>query len=534
MTDPSITFNLWREPWIRVVDLEGCGHELGIEETLRRAHQLHALYDTSPLTVAGIHRLLVAILQFLYEPTSLSDLDQILKAGQFDSARITAFAATYAARFDLFDPDAPFGQTGDVSLTAPPKASELKPVASLFPEVPAATNRAHFHHTTDEQHRVCPACCARGIVVVPAFASSGGQGIKPSINGVPPIYILPAGDTLWMSLALSLTTPDFQPTQADRIERSREAPWTGSTTVGRSRVVTQIGYLESLTFPARRMRLLPVAEATNCTQCGAATHISVRHMLYEMGHELGQRGLAWDDPFVAFRKPSATSKTDGLVPLRPQPGRALWRDFSTLLLSEREEQLRPKIVRQIGVLWDNDMLTDIQTLRFRCISLRTDGKAKIFEWVDEALEVPPALLRDDAGIMLVEQAIRWATEGERVLLNTFEKHLRPESRRSQRIDAKTVRFKSLRSRLQHDYWAALREPFRQLVEQASEPDQREAAQRRWAAQVVHEGQRIFNDTVQQVGLGADALRTRVEAQDECARWLNAKRKEWMGEQYNKR
>jgi CRISPR system Cascade subunit CasA len=160
---------------------------------------------------------------------------------------------------------------------------EPKPVAPLFAEVPGTTYRAHFHHITDEDHRMCPACCARGLVTIPAFASSGGAGIRPSINGVPPIYVLPAGKSLFQSLALSLAAPGYQPQAVDE-RRSGSALWNGDTIIKRDGIMPAVGYLESLTFPARRVRLYPHAGQERCTQCGALSNITVRNMLYEMGH----------------------------------------------------------------------------------------------------------------------------------------------------------------------------------------------------------------------------------------------------------
>ena len=78
-------------------------------------------------------------------------------------------------------------------------------------DVPAGTAVTHYRHGSDDECAFCPTCVAACLTGVPAFASSGGAGIKPSINGVPPIYVLPVGKTLFESLLLSLVIPDYQP-----------------------------------------------------------------------------------------------------------------------------------------------------------------------------------------------------------------------------------------------------------------------------------------------------------------------------------
>ncbi len=536
MTDPPVSFNLWTEPWIRVTCQDGRDAELSIGDCLMRAHTLVGLSDPSPLVVGGTHRLLAAILQAIYKPQELGDVAAVLRSGRFDPTRLEAFATQYADRFDLFHPTAPFLQTGDVPLDGwkkPGKGqkhdwSSPKPVAALFVEVPTETNRAHFHHVTDEDHRLCPACCARGLITIPAFASSGGAGIRPSINGVPPVYVLPAGDSLFESLALSLISQPFQPRSADP-GRSDLAIWNGATAIGKNSQVSAVGYLESLTFPARRMRLYPHRATENCTSCGAPTAIVVSDMLFEMGHWLSEGSGIWEDPFAAFR---LRGKGDNAEPrpVRPEEGKALWREYSGLLLVERDGQFRPRVVQQIAKLVEQGVIAERQNLRFRCIGVRTDGKAKFFEWIDEALEAVPALLTDDEAAYLVDEAIERAGEIERLITFTFDRQLRPERSLADRVDQRVVRFKSLRARMTASYWQLLAPLFRAFLNDLVDESGREQTARRWVTTLVRVAQRAFDQATEQIGDRADALRTRVLAQEVCRYQLAVKRKEWLGEQ----
>ncbi len=528
-TAPPLSFHLWHQPWIRATDPDGRVATYSIGACLTAAHTLHALHDPSPLVVGGIHRLLTAILQAIYAPESLEDIAAVLETGQFDPARLDAFAAQHADRFDLFHPTTPFLQTGDVSLAAQTDALKPKSVASLFSEVPGATYRTHFHHVTDDSHQICPACCIRGILTIPAFASSGGAGIYPSINGVPPVYVVPAGDTLFHSLALSLTAPDYQPDSAEP-ERSEVAAWNGPTTIAKNHEVSTVGYLESLTFPARRMRLFPIDERASCTQCGVLSDITVRAMLFDMGHRRRKEAAIWDDPFVAFQQPGGKRSMDAPRPVRPQEGKALWREYTALLLTTQDQQeLRPKIVRQLGYLISDNVLSERHLVRFRCIGVRTDGKAKVFEWLDEALDAPPRLLVDPDGALLVADALERADATGQMMNQVFNLHFRPERERGRKVKPDLVRFKTLRNRMQTLFWERLEPEFRQLVFAASDPDQRLTLERTWADTLVRIGERTFIETSDQAGDRADALRARVEAQAECHRRLYTKRKEWIGE-----
>lgn len=529
MSDPSISFNLWYEPWIRVTRLDGSETTLGLGPCLSTAKTLAALSDPSPLVVGGTHRLLTAILQAIYAPANLTELASLLRQGQFDHARLATFAAQYAERFDLFHPTTPFLQTGEVPRDGSGVATkDMKPIAYLFPEVPSATNRSHFHHVTDASHQLCPACCARGITTIPAFASSGGPGIRPSINGVPPIYVLPLGTNLCEALSCSVTSPDFQPSGADP-DRSDLVVWRDSAPIQKNHQVSRVGYLESLVFPARRMRLFPHLQAGICTHCGQPTRIWVQSMLFEMGHWLSEGIGIWEDPFVAFRKPLGRTQSNesGPRPVRPEAGKALWREYTVLLLAERDDLLRPRIVAQTAKLIDQGTLAETERVRFRCIGIRTDGKAKFFEWLDEALDVPPTLLNDDTAALLVEDALRWANELERLISFTFDQHFRPQRSRADRVDQRVVRFKSLRARMLTDYWSRLAPQFRHFVADLAIMDERDQLARTWADRLVREGNQAFEQAAAQIGSHAEALRARVEAQAECRRRLHHQRKEWF-------
>lgn len=368
------SFDLWSERWIGVLRPDGGREEVGIEQCLTRAHEFASLSDRSPLVVAGTQRLLAAVAQAIFDPQELADLADLLNAGQFDPGRVAAFGARWTGHFDLFASDQPFLQTSDVPL-APTKGDKPKTVAYLLPEVPSGTAVVHFRHAYDDEQRLCPACATAGLVTLPAFATSGGAGIKPSINGVPPLYVLPAGDSLFEALALSLIVPTYQP----RVRTDRDEPaWAGTGRITRSKELDAVGYLQSLTFPARRVRLYPQHLGSHCTRCGRTSLVLVPEMLFEMGHSRPKDAPFWFDPFAAYQRRG--DKTP--VPVRPREGRALWREYASLFLTAATPDagtVRPAVLEQLAALRDYAALPSSRALTFRCIGIRTDMKAKVFE-----------------------------------------------------------------------------------------------------------------------------------------------------------
>jgi CRISPR system Cascade subunit CasA len=378
------SFNLWNDKWISVERLDGSMGEIGVRDCLLHAHELRSLREASPLAVAGIHRLLTAIAQSLVRPAGIGDVRNLLSHRQFAADAIAAFGNRHGERFDLFSPEAPFMQTNDAPTA--PKRAELKPIAYLLPELPTATNVVHWRHVYDGEHRFCPPCAAAGLLTIPPFATSGGAGIKPSINGVPPLYVLPSGSTLFETLALSVLAPPFQP----EVRSERDCPiWEGDGHVGRSVEVLSVGYIQSLTFPARRVRLYPEIGSAICTRCGRDTSITVAMMLFEMGLSRPKTAAPWFDPFAAYTLPRDGSSKPP-VPVRPREGRALWREYGTLFLSSAHDEKR---ARPPAVLAQMQSLTGFRVFTLRCVGMRTDMKAKVFEWTDESLQVPSGLQR---------------------------------------------------------------------------------------------------------------------------------------------
>ena len=458
------TFNLWYIPWITVERLDGSLETVSLEQLLLNAHEYRGLYDPSPLVIMGIHRFLVAILQDIYDSKISEDLVKIWQEKQFLPDKIANFGQTYSNRFDLFHPTAPFYQSADIPLI-PEKWGKGKSVGYLLPEQTAGTAVTHYNHLYDSNHTLCAGCAGKGLLLIPAFASSGGAGIKPSINGVPPIYILPGGDTYFHSLAASLTTPNYQPT----IAKGNDVWWRRDTPthVKRSQELLSVSYLYSLTFPARRVRLHPKHMAHPCPRCGTKTAWSVPEMTYQMGEYRPKDAAWWQDPFAAYRikadKPA--------IPIRPVDGRAVWREFAGLFLpqittdkSDKKTviEVRPRIIDQMEQLRANRQYRHHLPyargipIPFQTIGLRTDMKMKIFEWEINGFQVPPNVLSDAELSLKIEDAIQFTVDANKRIQRVFSTHFGGDNVAEERL-------KHFKQRLSHAYWQALGDPFQAFI-----------------------------------------------------------------------
>ncbi len=533
------SFNLWDDPWIGVALPDGAVQQVGILECLIEAHRLGPLQDQSPLVVASIHRLLAAILQDIYKPQRVDDIATLLAQRCFDKARVEAYADTYRARFDLFSEDAPFMQSADLPLLADKKDSP-KSVAYLFFEEPSGINITHFQHRYENEHSICPACASGGLLVQSAFATAGGRSYKPSINGAPPLYVLPVGDNLFETLSLSLMALGHQP----KVRSSgKDTPvWADATTTTVSHAeVLHVSYLESLTFLSRRIRLHPVMKSGICTRCGKVVDVLVSQVHFSMGHYRPAGSPLWRDPFVAYRQYGDEEPT----PLRMQGGKALWREYTTLFLStsynrnhtpqsnpKRKTQVffSPAIVNQVADLEMEENVSSEQLLRFRCIGVRTGvratDQAKVFEWLDASLSIPFGLLQDPYSAGQVRLGIARAERCESLIVALFGRHFGGVTDSNRESQKNREHFKNLRLRMGAAYWLQLSSPFQKLIHIAPDSDDLPQAIEDWNDTLIKAARTCFRSAADGVGSRGSDLRKRVQAMQDCDKELFRIRKEW--------
>jgi CRISPR system Cascade subunit CasA len=254
-------------------------------------------------------------------------------------------------------------------------------------------------------------------------------------------------------------------------------------------------------------------------------------MIFEMGECRPENAPWWQDPFVAYRLPAqkksaksskaASPKTKGLpVPIRPQEGKATWREFGGLFVHQAtdvQSTVRPRFIEQMTAF---ELINRRSTYSFQCVGLRTDGKAKTFEWVEFGFEVPPVLLNDNRTALYVNRALAFAGDCGAIISSVFARHFGGKSRKSER-------YATTRERMSASYWSALASEFREFILQLGEQAAQQTVFERWLNTVIKTARTEFERAVETVGDDAADLRKRTEAEQECTMQLNAKRRKEM-------
>jgi len=533
----SPSFNLWNEPWIGL-ERDGKITQHSIRDALLNAHDYVAICDPSPLVVVGIHRLLTAILQDALNPQENDDLEQLWKEGKFPVENIARFEKQYADRFDLFSKDKPFLQSADLTLFPKTRDDETT-VARLFPETPSGTLITHYRHRTEDEQVLSPATTAGGMVTIPPFVTSGGPGLMPSINGVPPIYVLPGGKTLFESLTASLICATFlgdayattkddlawwkRPVPVIVEKSSKKIPGMSSK---EHRQLSEVGYLHGLTFPARKVRLHPELLNGVCSRSGQSSEWCIKTMAFCMG-ESAVEEIFWRDPFVAYRLPTAgkvtggkrkptaarNKKKDKPNPIRPMQnrGKAAWREFTGLFLQQSESKtMRPLFLNQLSLLSIGKRL---EKYPFRCVAFQTDGKMKYYEWMDFGFDVPSSLLQDPDGAKWTDEALSFTTDCVATVTRVFSTTFGQKVKNAER-------FKRLKERLEADYWTVLASEFRQFVLALGDRAKQPQTLEEWLNTSVHRAQEAFDGAADATGDDGSTLRQIVQGKAECRKQLN--------------
>ena len=499
----AASYNVLLEPWITAEEPGSGKRELGLLDTLAEAHALSGLYDPSPLVECGLYRLLLALILDAFHLTNLEAIEGLFQAKVFGRTVLEAYVATVGReRFDLFDVEHPFLQSpAEVGRDDP-----VGPVVRLVQHLPSGTFATHFCHGGENEHAFSPAVCARGLAAIAPFMTSGGAGFSPSVNGMPPWYVLVRGGNLFETLVLNSAPLELF---GDRDPMPPAWRRDGSVVPKEQRSCTS--YLEALTWQPRRIRLLP-EEGGVCTYTGEPTPVLVRRMVYTYGFRMSGE---WTDPQVSYRY-----GPNGRRPLRPEEERGLWRDTGPLtLLHEADYEgdkgkfrfQRPYVVRQRQTLVSDGLIDRTQPLRIDAFGLRTDGHMKIFEWQHEELALPAEVLANTRAAAQLQAAMDYAERIEYQLGRALKKaYPRNGEGNEQALD--TVIWRAKRG-----YWNALQRVFaaEYLVELGAQDPEDAAAPRaldaRWDEQVRRLVRSTFDAAVDSLDADASALRRQVEA-----------------------
>jgi CRISPR system Cascade subunit CasA len=505
------SFDLLTEPWICAVRRDGSEAELGLRELLISAHALREIRDPMPTVEFGLHRLLVAMVMDIFKMTEMADLTAVLDAGRFDPDAIDAYFGTWADRFDLFHPTHPFLQCASMD------DKPAEPITRLLPPVPSGTGAIHFFHVKQGDFGVSPAAAARLLTTLAPFATAGGAGLSPSINGAPPWYVLIRGGSVFETLCINSCVISLNPTPTGAVPPA----WRNPCPIPSARC-TSVSLLEALTWRPRRVQLIPGEDGV-CSLTNAKTPALISTMRFAAGASCD---FDWQDPSVPYR-----IAENGSFVLRPRDDREVWRDIGPLALlracdfTSRDGNVRyarPRVVDQLAELVASDSIRPGSGYSLTAYGIRTDMKMKVYEWRRERLSPPIQLIADSRLTMYAQRAME-AAEIVEYSLGRALKHVYPRAGASR----KNV-FDSIIDGAKRDYWTDVRPLYEQLMEDITDPRRKDRSKEglasyidSWMDDLRMAGAQAFDSATEDLDSDGNAIRRLVEARKSFRQHVDA-------------
>ena len=371
------SFNLVDEPWIPCLFANGDTDELCLYDTLVRAHGIREIFDSSPLVVAALHRLLLAILHRNFGPASLTDWKKLWERGCWDEVALRGYFNRWRHSFDLFHPKRPFYQAPEMK-NDEEQPIQKHPIHLLALEASAGNNPTLFDHSLSTTPATfTPARAARYLLARQGYSIGFGKSNpfyfkdSPLIRGY---SILILGDSLWETLALNLVAYNKErpiPHSGEDLPVWEKEPPPEPNKKGNP----ILGYVDYLTWQSRRIHLFPEDNPLVVRWCQVQ-----QNLILPEPPPL--------DPFKSY----IPDREGGWRPRGIVLEKAIWRDSHSLFQVADQSQ-RAGSLRSAGknrVLRKAGEIAAQETYGFLSVGMTTDiGKAaNILLWRQERLPCP--------------------------------------------------------------------------------------------------------------------------------------------------
>lgn len=254
--------NVVSDGWIPTISNTGEQHVLSLKQVLLSAHRIRGIAGATPLETVAILRLLLAVLYRAVQPNTERTAVRMLKRGQFPARAISRYLAKWEHRFNLFDPDFPFFQWAH-----PPDNLKPRNVNRLFLYFGSGirgTLHSHIHDKSVIQ--LTPSQAVRALLLAQVFSIAGGNSGRPGRNyrHTPALrrtnFIIHGRslfETLWLMLFPVESMPDLEPFFECATSSAADCPvWERDHPENPLRTAPE-GVMDSLTYPARLIRLVP-------------------------------------------------------------------------------------------------------------------------------------------------------------------------------------------------------------------------------------------------------------------------------------
>jgi CRISPR system Cascade subunit CasA len=368
------TFRLDQESWIPVVRLNGTLDEVSLHQVFSEAEGIAGIAG-SPVEAASIARFLLAIVHLTDTPASLDAWRQLWENRSDLMSHCAEYVENRGDVWDMFHARHPFGQDADQSKTR-------NPAHILSYEAARKNNPVHADHSLEGTPLpVGPSRIARGLFAANAYAGSSGGGYRSGPLCMRSVAVL-VGSNLRDTLLLNLLVQKVEPAPFD---------W---KTYGTDPQPSVFDLPKRYLWHSRCVLLMPVREGIT------------REIMLAPGNEMSEdeRKL---DPMVVFRLDSQGKE---YIPLRLDPGRALWRS-AHVLLNWHEDTRRLAALDQLRRLLARGYLPSDLRISLRVIAVSGDAQGPRTDlWRDETLPFEASVIGSEERFAALQRSVSAAED----------------------------------------------------------------------------------------------------------------------------
>lgn len=492
-------YDVLMEPWIPAEKFDGTIENFGILDLLLRAPDLRRIACEAPLESYGVLRLLTAFLMDAYSLKGIQARQDLYQKGTFSKTVLKEYVRLCiggGSSFDLFDEKRPFMQ----AWYDPAIDKVTKSPAALVHELPSGNNHIHFDHHLERECFLTPAEALRALCSAYVFCTAGLAG-PSSVNNTPCIYTVCCGENLFQSLTLAMVSRG----EMEAMNIPWDIPpvaWRDPDPVIPREQCSSVSVLGALTWRPRRVTLIPAEDGL------------VRQIYYTAG--LDFRGnTSWKDPHVPYRKRSQKGKKAAAsmpewFSVKPQSGRALWRDVGSIIAARIDSTHRPPLIlsQRSEVTGNDNGLVQVQMTGL------VTNQAQYVNEQSDCLALPAVFFdRPDLGDFLQDEVS--AVEGAASAILIAYRQLNPSvaeqlqagffARMHDVLFSDDIPLIAAADTSQYDCWKKLREHLNGLLRAAVIETMTEASQR--------------------LGIGARNLIRLTKSEDFCIKMFNSQIKQ---------
>lgn len=368
-------FSLLQEPWVRVMRPDAAVEELPLPQVLIRAHEYLGLAGEMPTQDVAMLRLLLAVLHAVFtrvdengRPAPLKKSDDAVdrwqtlwERGSFPEEPLTEYLTQYEERFWLFHPKRPFWQAKGAEIGTEYSAAKLNG------EMSESSNKSRLFpvRTGEAKRSLTYAEAARWLLYVNGFDDTSA---KPKGKNLPSVgagwlgklgLIWAKGSNLFETLMLNFVL----------VNAEQDAPWPSATPIWeldaareqeRVQIVLQPDQAALLTLQSRR--LLLEREENRVTGFRL------------LGGDFFPRENAFVEQMTLWRPIVEKKNIVGYQPVRHEPARKLWREFSALTEQSVHKGHCPGIITWHRELIASDALNKKQFIAYQIAAAQYGDK----------------------------------------------------------------------------------------------------------------------------------------------------------------